>query len=123
VSPTRASALADSRNEGPNLENTTLNIKSVLRGVAAFAILPGAVAAYWISSEAWKQTCLGVFEDKFVCEVTREHRVHFRRCAEKSWRTCESKRTGADRGAYEDCLDAVRCPCMKSFGEEICDYF
>jgi len=109
--------------QGLNSEDGRLKMKRVLRGAAAFAVLPVAVAAAWVIGETWKQTCLGVFEDKLVCEVTREHRVHFRRCAEKSWRACESKRTDADRGTYEDCLDAVRCPCMKSFGEEICDYF
>lgn len=95
-------------------------MKNLLGGAALFALI---IAGTWIASEAWKQTCLGIFEDKFQCEVTREHRRDFKVCAEQSWKRCENLREDELTPKYEACLDSVRCSCMRRLGNESCEYF
>lgn len=92
-----------------------------MKTLAAWALALLLTVAVWLGLSAWDQTCLGIFQDRFVCEAAREHRRDFRVCAEQSWTACEQFNTGLAVAQYEQCLDRVRCDCLERSGNEACD--
>lgn len=96
-------------------------MSNVLKNAKGITILILVGIALYIGGAAWKQTCLGIFEDKDMCEFARQYRTDFRNCAELSWKKCDSVRS--DNGSspvYEKCLDNIRCACMRRSGHSSC---
>lgn len=78
----------------------------------------------WLFFEAWEQTCVGIFQDRYTCEVTREYRRDFKICAKQSWVKCEKLNSYENQNVYDRCLDTVRCACMQRLGNgDSCEYF
>jgi len=59
--------------------------------------------------------CLGIFEDKIICEYKKERKKAMQICREKSWKECKS----LYKGQYTpNCYDRVRVRCLSELGFE-----
>ena len=63
--------------------------------------------------------CLGVFQDKVICEAEKRFKKDRQTCREYSWSKCEVfvKQQGVS-AQYMRCIDTYRDACMVSLGYE-----
>ena len=58
--------------------------------------------------------CLGIFENKVVCEYKKEHKKAKQICREKSWIECKFN----GQNIPYNCYDTVRKKCLSEMGFE-----
>ena len=59
--------------------------------------------------------CLGIFEDKIICEYKKELKKATQICREKSWIECKYLYEGQ---YVPNCYDRVRVKCLSELGFE-----
>lgn len=98
-------------------------MQSVKGLVVSALVIVVSVGGMWAVFQSWEQTCLGIFEDRDICESKREYRRDFRVCARQSWNRCGPLRSKTEPEPYDACLEKIRCSCMRSRSHDTCDYF
>ena len=88
-----------------------------IKGIISIVLI---LIGFYIFYEAWDQTCLGIFQDKVICEIRRNYKADFERCAEKSWDVCDKYPNKSFSQAYSNCIDNVRCRCMRRANHSSC---
>lgn len=74
--------------------------------------LAGAIAL-WLGHQVWSQTCIGIFQERRMCEIERARDADLRACL-GTGRDCK-ERQGDYPGA---CSRRAACACMVSYGHD-----
>ena len=78
-------------------------------------VLAALTFGAWVAAQAWNQTCLGIFEDKHLCEAARKIEQNRSNCGEVARQACASLE--GNHSAYVECHDAAFCRCLGRLGQ------
>ena len=95
-------------------------LKTILILLGLLIVTPMLIS---YSTEIYENTCLGLFEDKLVCEAAKEQRRAFDPCNEIANKVCMPLAGQNMSEQFIECAQKTRCKCMSEyFNEDFCEY-